>query len=140
MKTDSEFEKLLKQIALSNGFNAWMKAELISAGGGAANILLPIREDMLQHHGFVHGGIIGTMADIACGWAASSLAGDVVTQSYTVQLLAPAIGNTLRAQGNVIKAGKRSVSAEARVFAVNKEGEEKLVATALATIAVLLKT
>ena len=83
---------------------------------------------------------MGTLADTACGWAAASLAGDVVTQSYTLQLLAPAKGSALRVEAEVIKASRRNISAEARVFAKTKDKSKKLIATALAMIAILNPT
>src|SRR3546814_17520952 len=89
---------------------------------------------MTQHHGFAHGAIVGYMADTVCAWAAASMVGDVVTSEYKLNLLSPAVGERLTAVGSVVKAGSRQVVTRADVFAV-KDGSEKIVATALATIA-----
>jgi uncharacterized protein (TIGR00369 family) len=94
----------------------------------------PIRPETTQHHGFAHGGLIGVAADNACAWAAATVAGDVVTGSYSIQFLAPARGERLRARGEVIRAGKRQVSVEARVYAESAGEAPKLVAVALAQI------
>ncbi|MDB5696804.1 MAG: hypothetical protein JWN21_2347 [Sphingomonas bacterium] len=56
-----------------------------------------MRPEVTQHHGFAHGAIVGLMADKACTWAAASVAGDVVTGSYTINFVAPAHGERLRA-------------------------------------------
>ncbi len=133
--SDIEVENRLKTNALSNGFNAWLNVELVAAGNGQVESLLDIRPDMQQHHGFVHGGIVGALADNTCAWAAATVAGDVVTSSYTLQFLAPAVGERLRAMAKTIKAGKRNISVETKVFCENKDGESKLVAVALASIA-----
>ena len=101
---------------------------------GTVELRLPVRPDFAQHHGFVHGALVGFMADTACAWTAASVAGDVVTSEYKLNLLAPAIGEALVARGSVVKAGRRQVVARADVFAV-KDGTEWIVATALATIA-----
>lgn len=130
-------EGRLRSLALSNGFNAWLDIRLIAAGNGKVELELPVRAELLQHHGFVHGGIIGTLADNACAWAASTVAGDVVTASYSLQLLAPAKTPLIRARGEVIKAGKRNVAVEAKVFAVTEGAQPKLVAVALAAIAIV---
>lgn len=134
---DKDVEKLLRQVALTSGYNHWLGARLVAAGNGHVDVELPVRAEMLQHHGFVHGGVIGALADNACAWAAASVAGDVVTNSYTLQLLAPTSASRLRVVGSVIKAGKRHVSAEAKVFAEPDTGDPKLTAVALASIAVI---
>ena len=110
---------------------------LLAAGGGQVCLELDVREEQTQHHGFVHGGIVGALADTACSWAAATLAGDVVTSTYTVQFHAPANTALLRTHAAVIKQGKHNVSAEAQVFAIGEDGTERRVATALALIAVV---
>ncbi len=128
-------EALLRDVSLSNGFNAWLDVELIAAGNGQVDIALPVRAELLQHHGFVHGGVVGALADIACSWAAATAAGDIVTSSYTLQFLAPAQAPRLRATASVVKAGKRQVTVEAKIYAEPDNAAPKLVALALASIA-----
>ncbi len=128
-------EKRLRETSISNGFNAWLNIELLAAGNGQVESQIEIRPDMTQHHGFVHGGVIGAMADANCAWAAATLSGDVVTSTYTLQFLAPAVGTRLRASAKTIKAGKRNTSVETQIFSEDSEGESKLVAVALASIA-----
>lgn len=108
--------------------------ELVSYEPGAVTVRLAVQPRLAQHHGFVHGAIIGFMADTACAWAAASVAGDVVTSEYKLNFLSPAIGEAVIARGSVIKAGARQVVARADVYAV-RDGAERIVATALATIA-----
>ena len=136
--SDPQTEELLRSISLSNGFNAWTGMELIAAGNGQVELLMPVRSDMLQHHGFVHGGIVGALADTACSWAAATAAGgDVVTSSYTMQLLAPAKSKRLRAKCATLKAGKRIVSVQADIYAETDGEEPRHVATALDAISVI---
>lgn len=126
-------EMMEQAIALSPYTN-WVGTRLLDFDPGHVKILIAVRREMTQHHGFVHGAIVGYMADTVCSWAAASVVGDVVTSEYKLNLLAPAIGEELMAVGEVIKAGGRQVVTRADVFAV-KGGAEKIVATALATIA-----
>lgn len=130
-------EQALRESAQASGFNRWSGMRLIAAGGGQVCLELDVREEQTQHHGFVHGGIVGALADTACSWAAATLAGDVVTASYTLHLHAPATTALLRTRAAVIKQGKRMVSVEAQVLAVDDAGAERRVATALALIAVV---
>ncbi len=135
--SEPETEKLLREFAMVKGFNAWLNFELVAAGQGQIEIRQEVREPMLQHHGFVHGGVVGALADTACSWAAATVAGDVVTSSYTVQLLAPAIPPSLLVRAQLIKKTSRNASVEAKVYCLSEEGEERLVANALASIAIL---
>lgn len=135
--SDPRAEALLRRASQSAGFNHWAGFSLLAAGNGQVVLELPVRADMTQHHGFAHGGIVGAMADTACSWAAATVAGDVVTASYTIQFHAPAKGERLRVHGRVIKQGKRNVSVEAAVEVVAADTAPRRVATALALIAVV---
>jgi len=126
-------EAMEQAMALSP-FTLWVGTELLEFDPGHVRIAAAIRRDMTQHHGFAHGAIVGYMADTVCAWAAASVVGDVVTSEYKLNLLSPAVGERLTAVGNVVKAGSRQVVTRADVFAV-RDGAEKIVATALATIA-----
>jgi uncharacterized protein (TIGR00369 family) len=87
---------------------ALIGARLTAVEPGATEITLAYREDLTQQKGFVHGGIIGMIADTACGYAAFSLmaAGcSLVTVEYKINILAPARGG-LVARGHVVKAGR----------------------------------
>ncbi len=74
------------------------------------------------------------MADNACAWAGSSVLGDVVTGSYSINFLNPARGTHLRAKGRVVKAGKRQAVVQAEVWAEGGDGPAVLAAVATATI------
>lgn len=125
----------MKQVAVAkSGFSNWLAVEPVVVWQGKSELLLELRPEMTQHHGFAHGAIVGLMADNACAWAGASTVGDVVTGSYTINFLRPALGERLRARGEVIKPGKRQVVVRADVWAEAKGKEPVHVATAQATI------
>ena len=125
----------MKRVAVrGSGFTNWLDVEPLLVWGGESELLLELRPEMTQHHGFAHGAIIGLMADNASAWAAASVAGDVVTGSYTINFLRPALGAQLRAKGKVIKSGKRQVIVRAEVWAEAEDAEPVHVASAQATI------
>lgn len=125
----------MKKIAVGrSGFSSFLALEPVRCWEGEAEILMEVRPEMTQHHGFAHGAIVGLMADNACAWAASSAVGDVVTGSYTVNFLAPAKGERLRSKGSVVKAGKRQVVVRADVWSESDTAEPVLVAVAQGTI------
>ena len=67
---------------------------------GEVEICLPYRDDLTQQHAFIHAGIVATIADTACGYAAFSLMSPeaaVLTVEYKINLLSPAVGESLGA-------------------------------------------
>jgi uncharacterized protein (TIGR00369 family) len=101
---------------------ALIGASLASVAPGAVEIALPFRDDLTQQKGFVHGGIIGMIADTACGYAAYSLMPadcSLVTVEYKMNILAPAI-RSLVARGEVVKAGRTLTVARAEVYAEDR--------------------
>ena len=125
-----QLESALNHSAFAN----LLGAELLDFEPGKVSLQVHSRPELCQHHGFLHGAVVGFMIDSGCAWAAASLVGDVVTSEYKLNLLAPAIGEKLICRSEVLKAGQRQAVCRADVFAV-KDGVEKLVATGLATIA-----
>ena len=115
---------------------AWLGLETIETGEGTATVDMRATEDMANHSGFVHGGMISTLADSAMGRSVRTIKPGVVrAMSFDLKLnfiTAAKIGETLRAKAVVVHAGRRTVVTECRV-----EGPGgKLVATASATFAV----
>jgi uncharacterized protein (TIGR00369 family) len=102
---------------------ALIGATLESVTPGRVEIALPYRDDITQQKGFVHGGIIGMIADTACGYAAFSLMPadcSLVTVEYKINILAPAQGD-LVARGDVVKAGRTLTIARAEVYAEGRK-------------------
>lgn len=125
----------MKRVAVQkSGFTRFAAIEPLKVWQGESELTIVLRDDLTQHHGFAHGAVVGLMADNACAWAAASVAGDVVTGSYTIHFLAPAKGQRLRAKGQVVKAGKRQVIVRAEVWAETDDAAPVLAAIATATI------
>lgn len=132
---NEQMKLFLQSIIAKTPFASQLQAEVLSIEPGLVELTLPIVADRVnQHHGFVHGAILGFVADSACAWAAGSVGGDVVTSEYKINFLAPALGERLIGVGTVIKNSSRTVVAKSEVYA-EKAGERKLVAFALATLA-----
>lgn len=126
-------EMMREQVIPNSPFTSSLGTEILVCAEGEAELELPIRRDLTQHHGFAHGAVVGCVADNACAWAAASVVGDVVTTEYKLHLLAPALGEKLIGRGRVVKASARLVIASADVFTATGD-KEKHVATMLATI------
>jgi uncharacterized protein (TIGR00369 family) len=108
---------------------------------GVVEINLPYRADLAQQHGYLHAGIITTIADSACGYAAYSLMppkSEVLSVEFKVNLLRPAKGETFLATAEVIKSGRTLTVVRADVVGITGDHRE-LVATMLGTMMCLTK-
>jgi uncharacterized protein (TIGR00369 family) len=106
---------------------------------GYTEIHLPHRPEVTQQHGYIHGGVVGMIADSAAGYAASTLTSyetGVLTVEYKLNLLAPAEGQLLIAEGSVIRYGRTLIVTKADVFSV-KDGKKTLCAVMQQTIMTL---
>ena len=122
---------LLAQLRAINGsaaFNRWCGIEVVSASAGQAEIAMPWKDDAGQYAGFLHAGLIGTLIDTACGFAAVTVVGPVLASHYSVNCLRPAVGERFIARARVVKPGKSQVFTACDLYAC-AAGEEKLVAT-----------
>ncbi|WP_199538599.1 MULTISPECIES: PaaI family thioesterase [unclassified Duganella] len=118
---------------------ALIKAELAVVEHGRIEIHLPHWSGVEQQHGFVHGGVVGMIADSAAGYAAMTVVPEgasVLTVEYKMNLLAPAGGDLLIARGRVVRPGRTLIVTQAEVFAV-KDGQETLCALMQQTIMVM---
>ena len=114
-------------------------AELDELSPGYCAISLLPRAELSQQHGFVHAGIVATLVDSAGGYAGFTLFpadSSVLTVEYKLNLLAPAVGDRLVAEGFVVKSGRTLVITRGEVHA-EKEGKRTLVALMQQTLMVM---
>ena len=133
---DENYQLRTKESFSKQNLMKTIGASLTKVLPGEVEISLGFRDDLTQQHGFIHAGIVATLADTACGYAAFSLMAPdaaVLTVEYKINLLSPAAGESLIALGKVTRPGRTLTVCAAEVFAV-KDGEKKLVATMLATM------
>ncbi|MCL2656243.1 MAG: PaaI family thioesterase [Betaproteobacteria bacterium] len=106
---------------------------------GRTEIHVPHWDGIEQQHGFVHGGVVGMIADSAAGYAAMSVvpeSASVLTVEYKINLVAPTDGEKLVARGEVVRPGRTLIVTKAEVFAV-KNSKETLCALMQQTIMVI---
>lgn len=111
-------------------------ASLTLVEPGLVEIELPMRENLTQQNGYIHAGIVTTVLDSACGYAAYTLmpaASSVLSVEFKVNLLAPAKGERIRARAEVKRAGSTLTVCTADAFAI-ENGKSKICATMLATM------
>ncbi len=143
---DPNFEDRIRDSFARQPFMAHCFVEMVEVGPGYVSLEVPVRPELTQQHGFIHGGLIGTLADNGCGYAAFTLMkaeDSVLTVEYKINILAPGRGDRLICRARVVKPGRRLMICQADVFAISALGEKQTevhCATALGTLMVLADT
>lgn len=123
----------MKEVVLESfkkqGFMQHLGIEIISIQKGLVKLSCKKKNELLQQNGFFHAGVLTSIADAACGYAALTTmpkGSDVLSVEFKTNLMKPANANTLIAIGNVIKSGRTLVFCEAKL---TDETEETIFAT-----------
>lgn len=127
----------MEQVIEMSPFTKWSGTTVTAISPGYAASRTPYKKELTQHHGFIHGGVVGFMSDNISAWAAATAVGDVLSAEFNVKFLAPGKGDYFTAEGNVVKASRRLVVVESKVFAhteTEKGEDKKLIAIGSATI------
>ncbi len=140
MTAPDGYESRLRESFARQAAMRTIGAEIAHVAPGEVDLRMPYREELTQQHGFMHAGIMGALADSACGYAAYTLMppdAGVVSIEFKLNLLAPAAGDAFVARARVKKAGRTITVCNADVFAL-RGGEERLVATMQGTFMTLV--
>ena len=104
---------------------------------GTAEIMLTKHDGIVQQMGFVHGGVLTSGLDSACGYAALTLApatSEVMTVELKTSFFAPAGHDKILFVGIVLKPGRRAIFTEGEAFGLEDGGRRVLLAKMSATM------
>ena len=133
---DLNIEQRVRESFARQGLINTLNGKITHISPGELHIAAPFDERFTQQDGFLHAGIVTTLMDSACGYAAYTLMPDnsrVLTVEFKVNFLSPAQGERFRAEGRVVKSGNSISVCEGKLFAIQGE-DEKLVAMMQATM------
>ncbi|MCX7861304.1 MAG: PaaI family thioesterase, partial [Chloroflexus sp.] len=91
---------------------------------GELAITMPANPAYSQQHGYIHGGVIASILDSACGYAALTLMPadrEVLTVEFKINFLSPARGNRFVAVGRVVRAGRTVTVCNGEAIAIDGE-------------------
>lgn len=143
MKFSPQDPHYVQRIEQSFGQQAIMRtlgAELRTVAPGTCQIVLPFQQALTQQDGFLHAGVVTSIVDSACGYAAFTLMpadSRVLTVEFKVNFLSPAQGERFIATGTVLKAGKTITVCEGHVVAQQGSEEQRIAAMQATMICVL---
>ena len=130
MNEDSMSNKMTERITKSFESQGMMKtlgAKIHKVEKGKVTIEVPILSSTLQQQGYAHAGLTFSIGDSAAGYSALTLMPEdkeVMTAEIKINLLAPADGELLRAEGKVVKNGKRLVIVTSEIYAFKNRKKE----------------
>jgi uncharacterized protein (TIGR00369 family) len=129
---DPQFAQRVRASFERQAAMATLGATLTRVAPGEVVIELAFRPELTQQHGFLHAGVVTSVMDSACGYAALSLTepgAAVLSIEFKVNLLAPARGKRFSARGRVVRAGRTVTVASAEFRVAEPAGEEPRAAT-----------
>jgi uncharacterized protein (TIGR00369 family) len=129
---DADFERRVRESFARQRVMGLIGAELSLVEAGVVEIRIAARDDLAQQDGYMHAGIVTTILDSACGYAAYTLmpaGSSVLSVEFKVNLLSPSIGDVITARAEVKRAGRLLTVCTADAVA-----GEKICATMLATM------
>jgi uncharacterized protein (TIGR00369 family) len=109
----------IRQSFDQQGFMRTIGAALESVEPGTVTVTCGFDERLTQQHGLLHGGLLATLVDVACGYAALSMMPadrEVLTVEFKIHFLKPAKTDRLIAVGQVVQAGRTLTVCEGTVF------------------------
>lgn len=133
--TNERWQHILKDYP--RGFIAYCGLTPTGIGHGHMEARVNIKDEHRQQDGFIHAGVMATMADHTAGYAAYTLVPEdrrILTIEFKINFLRPAYGAALVCRAKVIKPGQKVLICQSEVFDV-READETMVAIALATMA-----
>ena len=131
---NERFEFLRKDYV--QGFPAFCGFEVHKVEYGLFESILHVRPEHTQQDGFVHAGVISSMADHTAGYAAFTTVSEqfrILTIEFKINFLKPAKGNTIVCRSQVIKEGRTIIISESEIFSIEEE-QEKRISKALVTL------
>ena len=96
---------------------------------GKVTIEAPLLPSTLQQQGYVHAGLTFSIGDSSAGYSALTLMPEdqeVMTAEIKINLLAHADGELPRAEGRVVKHGRRLIVVTSEIHAL-KDGKKKMI-------------
>ena len=136
---DPRYAERVRESFARQGAMRLMGAELLDIGPGYCAIALVPRPEVSQQHGYVHAGVVSAIVDSAGGYAGFTLFPEdssVLTVEFKLNLLAPAAGDRLVAEGFVVKPGRTLAVTRGEVHAEHG-GKRTLVAMMQQTLMVM---
>jgi uncharacterized protein (TIGR00369 family) len=136
---DGRYAERVRESFARQGAMHLLGATLLDVAPGYCAIAIVPRPELAQQHGYLHAGVLSAIVDSAGGYAGFTLFppdASVLTVEYKLNLLAPAVGERVVAEGFVVKPGRTLAITRGEVHA-EQAGRRTLVALMQQTLMVM---
>lgn len=123
----------------AQGFPAYCGFEAKHVDAGIFESKLKVRSELKQQDGFVHAGVLATLADHTAGYSAYTIVPEnvqILTIEFKINYFKPAVGSEILCRSRVINKGKKIIVAESELYD-SIDGKERLVSKATVTLAAI---
>lgn len=125
--TTERFDLLRKDFI--QGFSEYCGIRVLRIGDGVFDSILDVQPHHRQQDGFVHAGVIATMADHTAGYAAFTIAPKdhrILTIEFKINYFKPAMGEAIICRSRVINPGRKIIVSESEIFSRNQDTEKRV--------------
>ena len=125
--SDAAYEQRVRESFARQGAMVHLGATIASVEPGRCEIVLPFRPELSQQHGYFHAGVVSAIVDSAGGYAALTLfaeGSEVLTVEFKINLIAPADGERLIAEGRVVRSGRTLTVCTGEVRSIRGEAHK----------------
>jgi uncharacterized protein (TIGR00369 family) len=123
----------------AQGFISYCGFEATRLDDGVFEARFQVRPELKQQDGFVHAGVLATLADHTAGYSAYTVVPEsvqILTIEFKINYFKPAVGPEIACRSRVINMGKRIIVAESEIYDCDDESE-RLVSKAIVTLAAI---
>lgn len=117
----------------ANDFNHYLGIRILRKHANGVTIGCPMRQELMNFAGVLHGGVIATLADVAVGQALGVRGHKTTTVELKINYLRPITGSKVTARSHVLRIGKTLATGRVDVF----DDKKNLAAVALVTYMLL---
>jgi uncharacterized protein (TIGR00369 family) len=118
---------------LATDFNHYVGIRILRKHSNGVTVGCPIRKELLNFAGVLHGGVIATLADVAVGQSLMLRGHRTTTVELKINYLRPITGSKVTARSHLLRIGKTLSTARVDVF----DDKKNLAAVALVTYMLL---
>jgi len=123
MNMDERIEGLIKMFE-NVPYHNFMGIKYSDCSEGYGELKLPIRKELLNSNGMLHGGFYYTLCDLGASTALEATLSEgyyYVTNDINVAVMSSVNQGTVTVKSDVLKSGKRLAFVESRVYNENDE-------------------
>lgn len=124
--TDTDCRERVLDLARRTPILEHLRIEVGAVEPGYVELTVVPFPAVTQQHGYVHAGMLATLADTSAGFAAYSQfepGDDILSIEFKINMLRPATGDRVTARARVLKPGRTITVVESEVYGIEYDAQ-----------------